>query len=398
MKSILVFLLLLNVSLGQGQQTQKKAVQEQFDIMYYQPPTGWQKSSVGETLSFSKEDDMGNYCVISLCKSVEAGTDAQSNFNLSWKTMAQNRLGAGTATMQPGTTDNGWQNLMGSSPFEKDGLKGAVILVTSSKNNRMVNILILTNTDRFQKEMEEFLGSVTLKQISLANSNVKDPLSTKVSNPVKSKPELWALRRYNSNRGAHNIEIKDYYVIYPNGDFCPNVSFEGLHNFDKSHHPESWGRFTIQGTKGRFKNQYDDIPVNKKSATAMDRNGYAAGFLKCLSVDSLRMDGAYTHVSPDWGKDAQLNYLGGPGCQFVIYFKRDGTFDDRGIFSSLAGGCTDCNCQGGKGIYSIENFTITLQYNDGRVIRRLFSAPPERNPEIYRETYYIGLTAFHKKK
>ena len=80
------------------------------------------------------------------------------------------------------------------------------------------------------------------------------------------------------------------------------------------------------------------------------------------------------------------------------YRKKDGTFDDRGVFSSLAGGCTDCSCQGGKGVYSIENFTITFQYQDGRVIRRLFTALPARNPATYAETYYIGGTAYYKKK
>lgn len=398
MKNILVVIFLLNVSCGQGQQAQKKTGQEQFDILYYQSPTGWQKSAAGETLSFSKEDDKGNYCVITLCKSVEAGADARANFNLSWETMVQNKLGAGTATMQPGTTDNGWQTLMGSSPFDKDGLNGAAILVTCSKNNRMVNILILTNTDTFQKETEDFLESVTLKQIPSANSKVTESALTKASNHVKGKPGLWALRRYISNGSIHNKSITAYYVIYPNGDFYPNVPHEGLHNFDKSYHPESWGRFTMQGTKGRFKNQYDDIPVTRKSATAMDRNGYAAGFHKCLSVDGLRIEGAYTHVSPDWGKDTQLNYLSVPGCQFVVYFKKDGTFDDRGIFSSSAGGCTDCNCQGGKGTYSIENFTITFQYNDGRVMRRLFSAQPALNPSTYNEIYYIGSTPYYKKK
>jgi hypothetical protein len=398
MRSVFLYLLLVNVSCGQGQQVQKENVQQVFDIVSYKAPVGWQNSSTADALSFSKEDDKGNYCVITLCRSVEAAADAGSNFRLSWETMAMNKLGSGNASMQPESSDKGWQTLMGSAPFEKDGLAGVVILVNSSKNNRMVNILILTNTDTFQTEMEAFLESVTLRQAPSTNSHPANTASTNASNPVNGKSELWALRRNISNGSMFDKGITEYYVIYPNGDFYPNVPYNGLHNFDKSIHPESWGRFTIKGTEGRFKNQYNDIAVTRKSSTRMDRNGYAAGFHKCLPVDGLRIEGAYTHVSPDWGKDAQLNYLSGPGCQFVIYFNKDGTFDDRGVFSSLAGGCSDCNCQGGKGNYSIENFTITFQYDDGRVVRRLFSAFPAQDPATYNEAYFIGGTQYYKKK
>lgn len=401
MKNILVLVFLLNGSFGQAQHAQKKNEPQQFDIVSYQPLVGWQRSYTTETVSFSKEDEKGNYCVITLCKSVEAGADAQANFNLSWESMAQNNLGAGKVTMQPGTTDNGWQNLMGSAPFEKDGLKGAAILVTSSKNNRMFNILILTNTQKFQKEMEGFLESVTLNQ----NSATKDKgLASATSSSTvnsKSKPGLWSLTRYISwditDPTAMQRTITDYYVIYPNGDYYPDAPYEGLTNFDKSYHPESWGRFTMRGTKGKFKNKYDEIAVTKRSAIKMDRDGYIGSFYKCIDVDSLRIEGAYTHVAPNWGKDPKLNYLDEPGCQAVIYFKKDGTFTDRGIFSTLYGAAYANNCPGGNGTYYIENFTITFKYNDGRVVTRLFSAPPTRNPKSYDEVYYIGGTAYYKK-
>ncbi len=167
---------------------------------------------------------------------------------------------------------------------------------------------------------------------------------------------------------------------------------EGLINVNRSYQPESWGKFTIRGTKGRFKNNYDEVAVTKKSSTYMEKDGYSYGFHRFLPVDGLRFEGAYTHVSPDWGKDQKLNYLGGSGCQFAIYFKKDGTFDDKGIFST-----NPSNCSSGKGTYSIENFTITFKYNAGRVVYRLFSAPPTRNPTTYDETIYIGHTAHYKK-
>ena len=50
------------------------------------------------------------------------------------------------------------------APFEKDGLKGAAVLVTASGFGKMVNVLILTNTDSFEKDIAAFLSSVSLKK------------------------------------------------------------------------------------------------------------------------------------------------------------------------------------------------------------------------------------------
>ncbi len=399
MKKLLFYVLLFNSSWIQAQ---KKTVKELFDIVSYQPPTGWQKSSTPETLSFSKEDPSGNYCVITIRKSIETEADALANFNHSWNLIAKTNLGAGEATMQPASTDNGWNTLMGSAPFEKDGLKGVVILVNSSKNNRMANILILTNTGKFQKEMEAFLESVTLKQNSPTSNEGIAPVAPSSSNNFKSKPELWSLTRNISwdatDPLAMQRNITDFYVIYPNGDYYPNAPYEGLANFNTTNHPESWGKFTMNSTKGRFKSKYNDIAVTKKSAIKMDRDGYSASFHKCVSVDGLLIEGAYTHIAPNWGKDPKLNYLDEPGCQAVIYFKKDGTFTDRGIFSSLYGAAYASNCPGGNGTYAIENFTITFKYTDGRIVTRLFSAPPTRNPKSFNEVYYLGGAAYFKKK
>lgn len=390
MKTLLIFISFLGFLScnAQGQQ---------FDIVRYTAPAGWQKSEKPETLSFSKETDKG-FCIITVYKSIDGSQDAQKNFDVSWESLVQNIMGAGKPTMQPATTDNGWQTLIGSSQFEKGGIKGAVILITSSKDSKLVNIIVITNTDAFQKEMEIFLDKIVLKGEGVKSNDLgPDNIQRNTSaNNSKAKPELWAGRRLINNDpfdGASVLKtISDYFVIYPNGDYLQNVPYEGLKTLDKSYQSQSWGKFTMQGNKGRFKNNYDEIKVTRKSATHLEKDGYNYGIYKCLPVDGLRIEGAYTHVAPNWGKDPQLNYLDGAGCQFVIYFKEDGTFDDRGIFST-----NKENCTGGKGTYSIENFTITFNYEDGRVVNRLFSAPPTRDPKRYSEVYYIGQTAYYKK-
>lgn len=396
MKSTYIFIVFLLAGLQAC--AQKK---ETFDLVNYTAPTGWSKTSKPETVTFSKESG-SNFCMITIYKSIEATDDAQTNFDMAWKSLVQENLGVtGKAIMQPGSTDNGWETKLGSAPFEKDGIKGASILISSSQNSKLINILAVTNTSVFQKEMETFLASVDLKTNMVAKNTA--PVTTPSANKSTNKPELWVNWRASqknmlSPKTSSNIkQVIDFYAIYPNGDYFPEVPWQGLTNFDKSYNAQSWGKFTMQGTKAKFKSKYQDIDVVKVSQTKMEQTGlYNYGFYKCLPVDGLRIEGAYNVVSENWGKDPQLDFLNGPGCQFVIYFKKDGTFDDKGIFYTgpMPG---SGNCNGGKGTYSIDNYTITFKYNDGRVIDRLFTLPGTRNPANYDEAIYLGETAYYKK-
>ncbi len=390
--SILVFSFILSAY------AQKK---ETFDQTIYTAPKGWQKSSKAETVTYTKEVAGKGFCIITLYKSIDASADAKQNFSMAWDALVKQQLPVDKLEILPSATENGWQAESGQSAFEKENIKGVATLIATTGNSKLVNILIISNTDTYQTEVNNFLASVSFKKIAATNNNTPATAAVPSANKSKIKPELWVNRRLIATidgiMDRHVKTITDFIVIYPNGDYNPNVPYEGLKNFDQSQQPQSWGKFTMQGIKGRFKSNYDDIAVTKKSAVLMEKDGSSYGFYKCLPVDGLRIEGAYTHVSPDWGKDPKLDYLNGPGCQFVIYFKKDGTFDDKGIFYK-GGDPNTNNCPGGKGTYSIENFTITCKYNDGRVVYRLFSAPPTRNPATYDETIYIGNTAYYKKR
>ena len=371
------------------------SAQERFDVTTFNAPKGWRKevSPGGDIIRYTKEDATKNvFAMITIFKAVPAGADSKANFDSAWEEFAQKTMNANDPQMSPVRNQNGWEVQSGLAAFQKDGIGGAAMLATASGESKMVNILLVTNTDIFQTEIESFFASVKFQTIPAKSIEQRATTVDRSAIRSKDKPELWINRRIATSIYANPPTVSDLYLIYPNGDYFPNVPYEGLINVNRSFQPESWGRFTMNGTKGRFKNNYDEIAVTKRSATVMDKDGYTYAFYKFLPVDGLRIEGAYTHVSPEWGKDPQLDYLSGPGCQFVINFKKDGTFDDKGIFSTDRN-----NCTGGKGTYSIENFTITFKYNDGRVVHRLFTAPPTRDPAAYDETIYIGHTAHYKK-
>lgn len=370
---------------------------ESFDIVSYTAPKDWAKSNTAETVIFTK--DGGNqYCVISLCKSIDATADAQQNFDNSWQVMATTSLGAGAVTMQPGSTDNGWETKIGSAPFDKDGLTGSAILISSSKNNKQVNILILTNTDAYLKEMEAFLESVDLKSPDKATVVKPSQTNNTANNNAGQKAEIWWSIRYMpksfSDATQGTKPVIDYYVVYPNGDYYPDMPLEGLTNFSKAtHNNDSWGKLTLVNGTGSFKNKYDEIKVERISATELKKVGYTHSFHKAVSVDGLKLEGTWGPY-PGWSKEAHYKE---PGCKMLISFKKDGTFVDRGAFvsnTSLPYAYPDR--APGKGTYSINNFTLVLKYDDGRTIYKAFGGGT-KNPAIDDETIFIGTTPLNKK-
>ncbi len=140
--------------------------QQNFDITTYTSPNGWKKTASENAVQLSHEDETGgSYCMITLFKAVPGTPDPKENFNAAWESLVK---GTVTVTsppeMQPPATENGWDAYTGYATFENEGTKGIVLLITSSSAGKMVNILILTNTTTYEKQITDFLSSVNFKK------------------------------------------------------------------------------------------------------------------------------------------------------------------------------------------------------------------------------------------
>ena len=142
------------------------AQKEIYDITTYTAPAAWKKAKTENAIQLTKEDAAtGTYCAITLFKSLPATASSKENFDLAWTSVVKQMVTVSAAPeMQNPETENGWETQSGYAPFEKDSNKGVVILVTSTGFDKMVNIIILTNTDEYEKDMTAFLGSVSLKK------------------------------------------------------------------------------------------------------------------------------------------------------------------------------------------------------------------------------------------
>lgn len=176
MKKILLILICCIPGLGFSQQ-------QTFDLISYSAPATWKKQSSPSALQFSKENSAdGSYCLITLFKSIPGTKNAKENFDAAWETVVKEMVKTSSAPeMQPSAKENGWEALSGFAPFESDGQKGLALLVTSTGYDKMVNILILTNSTVYEKEMTAFLESVNLQKPSGGN-NAASNAGTKTGN------------------------------------------------------------------------------------------------------------------------------------------------------------------------------------------------------------------------
>ena len=197
------------------------AQQQTFDITTFTPPKGWKKEKSESAVQFSKEDAAkGTYCIITVLKSIPGSVDSKENFNAAWETVVKEMVTVSTAPeMQPSSTEDGWEAQSGYAPFENEDSKGVAVLVTSTGYQKMVNILILTNTDVYEKDMTAFLESISFKKINpVATKPVTNP--TKPAQPVTTiaKNDGFAFTTTNFDDGWTST-VQEEWVEVKKGDF-----------------------------------------------------------------------------------------------------------------------------------------------------------------------------------
>jgi hypothetical protein len=140
---------------------------ETFDIISFKTPQGWQKEASQNAVQLGIEDkESGGTCLITMLKPLPGSNDSKVNFESAWETIVKETVTvSGKPQMQSPTSKNGWMAESGLAEYESDGRKGVVLLVTLTGQSKMVNILILTNTDKFETAIAGFLESVDLPKV-----------------------------------------------------------------------------------------------------------------------------------------------------------------------------------------------------------------------------------------
>jgi hypothetical protein len=193
---------------------------ETFDIATFRSPAGWTKRTSEASTQISTEDKAkGTYCLITLLRSVPSLGDPKKNFDAAWQTVVKETVNPTAAPqMFPSDNKEDWKAEGGYAPFEKDGEKGVVVLFTLSGYDKMVNIMVLTNTMDYEPTITAFLESVNLKKLEATPIQ-----STPTNAGSESVVGTWGAA--SSNQSSYAVGnglggyIKKQYTFSPNGTY-----------------------------------------------------------------------------------------------------------------------------------------------------------------------------------
>jgi hypothetical protein len=273
------------------------AQKETFDITTFSAPKAWKKQPGESAIQFTKEDTVKRiYCLITLYKSVPSTANAKENFEMAWASVVKEMVTVSKAPeMQPAETDASWEILSGHAPFENDGNKGIVILVTASGFGKMVNLVMLTNTDAYENEMTAFIESISLK-----------------------KPELTATETTNSTNSEVQLQQENTSAIADGFKFTTTNFDDGWTSIEQS----DW----VQATKGNIKVliHYPNKNADANSTDLLEGLKHAWNILvapKYSSATNMEFKPLYSWESIEFAEADMVEKATGKKVH-VVFFKK----------------------------------------------------------------------------
>jgi hypothetical protein len=160
MKGIIAaFLLLEGISLFAQQK-------DSFDLVSYSIPKGWKKEKGNGNVSHTITDTKtGAYAKLIIYKSIPGSNNLQADFDKEWAELIATPY---KTLNKPETTEEelpgGWKVKTGTAPFVFNSKKSAATLITGISNGHKISLAILTNSEKYQQDIETIGNSIQLKE------------------------------------------------------------------------------------------------------------------------------------------------------------------------------------------------------------------------------------------
>jgi hypothetical protein len=371
-----------------------------FGIINYTAPAGYDLIKNDNVLTYYNEDkSTGAYCNLFIYKLIPGHNSAQNDFDFAWSNQVQTPFKVtGIANKQPVATLKGWQFLIGSTKYSDNGISTLAMLMTFSGEKNMQSICILSNSDKYKKDIESFIASVdVIKEIATGNKSES-------SNPNKTNAatryEVWECNCPNLASGTQVTTKLNTVILSPDGKWLYHMPEKGLNGVTPdSNQDGSWGTVTDKGNMLSLVNdRYGKMELYKITPTSMRRypNSTSSTYKKVKPVDGLRFEGAYSpELSYYNGKTDIISRQVDPDKRPIIFFKKDGTYINEGIeFSNITFGDGYAI---GKGTYEIINYSLILTTQSGRKLQVAFTPILDANPtSVDNSGFIINNNLFYK--
>ncbi len=204
------------------------AQKNSFGIVNYTIPAGYELVNNENVLTYYQEDkSTGAYCNFFVYKLMPGKGNTTQNFDWAWENLVQKPFKfSSTANKQPEAAIKGWQFVLGTTKYADNGVSALAMLINFSGENNMQSICVLSNSDNYKKDIEDFIASVdVVRETAVAAANTPSTKlpgdgSTGVSSSTQKqtvanslndkgpKPEVWMKSRFEYDMMKKNVANK----------------------------------------------------------------------------------------------------------------------------------------------------------------------------------------------
>ncbi|MEI6059069.1 MAG: hypothetical protein WCR72_00090 [Bacteroidota bacterium] len=387
---------------------------ETFDIVTFSPPQSWKRDTQAGSVSFTASK--GNaFCVAGLYKSRLINSVSEKEFLTEWNELVNIPFGISDKPLISHSMQNGWNVFSGSTNVTtKQSGTYTIKLVSYAADGKIISASINSNSALFNKEEEAFLSSIALiKTNGLSSVNIHGSQGeataltiSSVNKPITPEPGIAGVwvgfengkyvfgvtsYDYVNNRNNYGSTYKataqaiKWRVFWSDGKYYDGMPHDGLINFNRNDPKNDYaGSYSMDRNMVTAKMDHyssaNRLYVFYPPAKLKYLDKYE--YVKCQPVDGLTLNGTYNSADPT--SIAYYISLNKPNP--TISFTTNGQFIDDNYIGEYA---NDPKLRPGSGKYEIKNFTIILNYDDGRVLQRSFTAFLNESPATSK-IFYIG--------
>jgi hypothetical protein len=346
---------------------------QKYDIYSYTPPKGWESQNGSSAKVFTKIDKAKNSLgIIMLYPSINSSGDANDDFKYVWKQIVQDSFGAGANPEIETGESNGFKVVNGGELIKYEGIQALAMLTVLSGKGKVISILTITNEQSYANVTQSLIEGMVIdaKETAKVSTNSANSSSSLKINPnantQTSIEGVWMTNERNTFGQTSSSSDITYRVFFKDGTSRSWLPNGGLLNYSPQNDSiGKGGKYTYSNGKGinyTTDNASSKETIALTSPTRMKIDDRI--FYKCASVNNLTFEGSFTSVG-DW-KNTDFN-IWQEGKKPILQFNKNGTFVDRGIFTGIFSRYNENLDRAGKGKYLVKDFTLQLQFDDGRV-------------------------------
>jgi hypothetical protein len=376
------------------------------DLMTFRLPPAFKRSTEPALAAWEARSPSGGVCtVVAYGNRPGSGSPAQ-DFRDDWKEFVATPLKASAnVDFKTGGEREGWAPTVGVGVGQIEDVRLEVLMVVHSGYGLKITFLAIQTDDSCIPLLDPPVTSLRVKKPA---GSPGAPAPATPSRPAANQHPLVGVwvgvggRRSLAPLAGGGLEfstVRDVKRIafLADGRFCnilPDVGLAGLNLAQEAaRNPYYWGVWEMSGNRGTInlhgggspfpftlqggRIQYDDFE-----------------FVKVPRVDNLRVQGTYSAERDpgEWQSHTR--------AEPTITLTADGRFSDAGTMywlKHVRGYTEDDSARHyGAGRYHFENYTLTLYYDDGRVVRCAFLNFDTQNPAAP-GWLNIGFQLLHRK-